>query len=156
MSPRALPVDELNSYASRTGGTVTVQVRLRGSDLPAAPATVRLRAGRRTHDLEAQVTREGADAEVRFTVAADLGRHAWQLVLRPPSVDQPVPIQARLLAAPDQPVALLPGPKPATEMPPPPPRSHDSAARRVARRLPEPVKRPLRQARRMVASRGRS
>lgn len=156
MSPRAIPVDELLSYATRTGDSVRVQVHLRDSDIPAGDATIRLRSARRVLDADAHVVRGEKGILIMFTVAGDLGRRPWRLVLRHPAVDQPAPLEARLLAATGQPVALLPGPTPATEMPAPAPRSSTSTAHQLVRRLPEPLKRPLRRGRSLLATRTRS
>lgn len=156
MSRKALPVDELLSYAVRSGDGIRVRLHLRGSDLAPGAATVRLRSGRRTLEAAATLERGDTGALLDLTATGVRGPRAWRLVLRPAGGGPPIPLEARLLAAPDRPVALLPGPAPATEMPPPAPRSSPSTARRLGTRLPEPVKRPLRRARAKLAARSGS
>ncbi len=153
MSREALPVDELLSYAARTGDSVRVRLHLPETDLEPGGATMRLRSGRRTLEAAADLERGDTGIVLSFTVTGVRGARAWRLVLRPSGEAPPIPVEARLLAAPDQPVALLPGPAPATEMPPPAPRSSPSAAHRLARQLPEPIKRPLRRGRAKLAAR---
>lgn len=154
MSRKPLPVDELLSFAARTGDRIRVRLVLRDSDLEPGAATVRLRVGRRTLDAPADLERGEAGTMLTFTATGVRGARAWRLILRPSGEAQPIPLEARLLAAADQPVALLPGPTPATQMPPPAPRGSTSAAPRLARRLPERVKRPLRRGRAKLARTG--
>ena len=59
-----------------------------------------------------------------------------------------VPVETRLLAAPGAPVALLPGPAPSTRMRPPTPRATRPLPIRLAERMPVPLRRLLRRARR--------
>ena len=152
MSAAGLRVDELLSYAVRTDGSVRVHLSLPEADVPPGRVSVRLRAGRRTLDVPGEVTRSGTGAVLAFTVVLDAGRRAWRILLQPAEGDH-ARVEARLLVAPDQPVALLAGPEPETAMPPPQPRTPASPVRRLARRLPEPVKRPLRRAVRTLGSR---
>lgn len=146
MKRQALAVDELLSFAVGTGDTIRVHLRLRDDTIAPGSAVVRLRAGRRTHDAPAKLVSDDLGTLLTCEAPRDLGRQPWQLVLRRPD-EEPRKLQARLLAAPGQPVALLAGPAPATEMSPPAPHRPPSTLRRAARHLPEPVKRVLRRGR---------
>ena len=146
MTPVSLPVDELLSYAVRADGSVRVHLHLAEDDIDPGHATVLLRAGRRTLDAPAEVARGRTGTTVEFTVTTDPARRAWRMLLQPAGETDALTLQARLLVAEDQPVALLVGPVPETVMAPPAPRPPSTAARKVARRLPEPVKGPLRRA----------
>jgi hypothetical protein len=140
-------IDELLCFAHRTGDQVAVQLRL--TTAWEGDATVaRLTANDRRIEVPAAVRHEGDHVDVTFTVPQHgLRRAAWRISLKTPDSGRFRPLQARLLARPDQPVALLLGPAPTTRMAPPPPRRHVSTVRRAAQRLPRPVKQLLRGAR---------
>jgi hypothetical protein len=149
MANRALKVDEQLSWALRHGDAVRVLVRIPGTSLPPSPVVVRLSNGRR--DLEVPAT-AGTDADagtLAFEVPqGELGRTAWRMAIQRSPGAPFIQVQARLLAVDGAPVALLPGPVPATRMPAPPvrPPAPPSAARRVAAHLPAPARRALRRA----------
>ena len=164
MRAESLAVDDQLSWARRRGEEVEVRLRLHGAELSDGPAEVVLRAGKRRLAVSGLVETAGDAAQLGFAVPrARLGRAAWRLTLKPASGDT-VRVQARLLAPASQPVALLPGPVPATEMRPPAPkprprrgrggapRSGRATARRLPRALPRPVVAALRAARRRVRS----
>lgn len=131
-----VPVDVSASFAQRTRTGQDVRVVLSLSDLPDVPepAVLRLRSGKRTvrAPLTQRVTAEGTVLEATVP-AADLKPAVWALALRGGEGEtrQVHPLEARLLTSRTQPVALLPGPTPATRIPPPAPRPASSAGRRV-------------------------
>lgn len=156
MNDKPLQVDELLSFAHRVGDEVRVTLRLTDGNIEAGPARVRLVNDRRRFEVDGAVTSESDGTVLTFTAPQDkLRRAVWRVALRPANGERFQRAQARLLATPAQPVALLPGPTPATRMTPPAPRPKVSVARRVAAQLPDPAQRVLRRGRAVVASRGR-
>ena len=152
MRDRMHKVDELVSFAHRVGEDVAVQLQLPAASLPPGTAEVRLRSGKRSFVVPAEVSSEGAGeaggARVTFTApGSKVERGVWRLALQPSSEEGFARVQARLLVRPSQPVALLPGPVPATRMPAPEPRRPQSAAVRLAHQLPTPVQDALRRGR---------
>lgn len=147
MANRALEVDEQLSWAFRHGDAVRVLVRIPGRTFPPSAVVVRLSNGHL--DLEVPAT-VGTDADtLAFEVQqGELGRTAWRIAIQRSSGAPFIQVQARLLAVDGAPVALLPGPVPATRMPALPvrPPAPPSAARRVAAHLPAPARRVLRRA----------
>jgi hypothetical protein len=117
-TPPELPVELSASYAHRTGEDVRVVLQLAGGAAPDA-AALQLRAGRRVLQVAStsRSTAEGELLEARLP-AADLRPGVWRLALV--GADQDVrPLEARLLNSRKQPIALLPGPTPRTELAPP-------------------------------------
>ena len=155
MTSQMVTVDETLSFAHRAGGEVRVRLRLPAGTLQAGPAAVGLGVGRKGFQVPADVTTDEQGATVDFAApGARLRQRVWSLAVHP-SPDAPaVPVEARLLARRDQPVALLPGPVPTTRLPEPAPRAETNPALRAARRLPTPVKRVLRRARAAAGRRG--
>jgi hypothetical protein len=133
MSEQAQTADELTlelsaSYAHRVGDDLHVVLQL--ADGPAdAPAHLELRAGKKV--VRVPVTsRDGAlDATVP---SAGLRPGLWRLALTG-AEGSARPVQARLLNSRKQPVALLPGPLPRTQLPPPQPSTPASASSPRAR-----------------------
>jgi hypothetical protein len=145
----ALEVHHL-SWARRAGKDVEVRLLVLG---PVEPGTARVEltdGGHARLSARAQATPEGDGVALQFSVPqSSLGGSTWQLALSGAS-DTSVPISARLLAAPQIPVALLPGPAPETLLRPPAPRRREQAgslASRWGRRLPAPARNVLRSVR---------
>jgi hypothetical protein len=157
MNDKLLQVDELTSFAHRVGDEVRVTLQLPYGAVEAGDVQVRLISDRRRFEVAGTVASDADATVVTFAAPQEqLGRPVWRLALRPSGAERFQRVQARLLARTSQPVALLPGPVPATRMAPPAPRPKVSAARRVAAQLPEPAKRVLRRGRAVVNSaRGR-
>jgi hypothetical protein len=121
-----LPLELSASYAHRVGEDLHVVLTLADSNWPdgstgpsgmAAPAHLELRAGKKV--VRVPVTsRDGAlDANVP---SAGLRPGLWRLALAAAD-GRAQPVQARLLNSRKQPVALLPGPVPSTQLAPPQP-----------------------------------
>ncbi|MCW2764294.1 MAG: hypothetical protein JWO11_253 [Nocardioides sp.] len=144
MTAGPLEVDEQLSWAQRVGDEIRVQLRLPGAGLEPGAADVRLTSGSRRIRLPAAVqAAEGAPVVTFSAPQVQLGSGVWSVAVRPSAGGQFLRARARLLAPPTQPVALLPGPAPETRMASPAPRARPSLARRLARRLPAPVRRAL-------------
>jgi len=161
MSARgALEVDELTSWARRRDGGIEVSVRLPGTPLPPGPVQVRLVAGDARRRSDGTARADGDATVLDFRVDQPrLGPRAWQITVRSGEQDPFRRVRARVLAVADQPVALLPGPAPATVHAAPRPRpvqAPQTPLRRVVATLPPPVRSRLRRvrdtARRGVAS----
>jgi hypothetical protein len=147
MSDEVLEVDPQLSWARRVRDEVSIQLRLLGAALEPGTAAVELvsRSGR-LRSL-ADVRAVAGVILVSFSVPqSELGRSTWRLAIQTPS-GQFVPLLARLVAASTSPVALLPGPAPATRMRPPTPRGHRPPDHRLAGRLPAPARSVLVRAR---------
>lgn len=154
MTPQTVTVDETLSFAHRDAGIVKVRLRLPGESIEAGRARMGLSSGARRFKVAADVTSDEQGVTVDFTAAgAKLQQRVWSLTLHPSSDAPAVHVQARLLARPDQPVALLPGPVPTTRLPEPSPRTEPSLAIRAARRLPPRVQQVLRRGRAAVGRR---
>jgi len=149
MSARgALEVDELTSWARRRDGGIDVSVRLPGTALPPGPVQVRLVAGDARRRCEGTARADGEATVLDFRVEElRLGPRAWQIAVRSGEQDPFQRVRARLLAVAQQPVALLPGPAPATVHAPPAPRPRQTRLHRVAATLPPPVRSRLRRVR---------
>jgi hypothetical protein len=117
-----LRVDEVASFAHRVDGGVRVVLHLPDVDLGTDEALVRLRAEGAVCRRPATVTTlDGASTLEVVVPAKGLGRRVWQLAVRTdaPSFRR---VQARLLTSDRQPIALIPGPVPRTDLAEPPPR----------------------------------
>jgi hypothetical protein len=114
--------------------------------VPGPDAVLRLRSGKKGFRREATVVASDGAAVVDATVGPRRwGRAPWQLAVRLDQDGRFLPVEARLLVAPGQPVALLPGPAPATRMPSPAPGgSPASRVRRLAGRVRRTGRRALR------------
>jgi hypothetical protein len=117
MSNKAdLAVELSASYAHRAGQDIHVVLQLADDRAVDSAAQLQLRAGQRTVRIAttSSSTPDGTvlDARVR---AVDLRPGVWRLMLVGPG-DEVHGVQARLLNSHKQPVALLPGPTPQTEM----------------------------------------
>ena len=156
MSPAPLAVDEQLSWARGSGELVSVHLRLADATLDAGIWVVELLGETGRLSQSAEVTAGPGAVEVDFTVARRaLGRSAWVLLIRSGTATRPLRVEARLLAAPGRPVALLPGPAPTTRMRAPAPRARPSWRARVATRLPRPVRTALQRFSGRALSRGR-
>jgi hypothetical protein len=148
---KSVPVEAIASYAHRSGEDIHLVVTVPEIDLADGPVDLRFSDGSRRFREAATARAEGSGAVIEARVpAARFGRPVWRIAVRSSEAEPFQPLQVRLLARADLPVALLPGPKPATRMAPPPPRSQGSRpamlARRARRRLSGAVRRfrPLR------------
>ena len=156
MTPEMVTLDETLSFAHRDDQAVKVRLRVPGDTVPAGRAAVGLSAGARRFKVAADVTADEHGATVDFTAAgAKLRQLVWSLDIRPSAGGPAIPVQARLLARRDQPVALLPGPVPTTRLAAPSPHPQPSLVVRAAHRLPAPVQQILRRGR-AVARRRRA
>jgi hypothetical protein len=127
---KAAPVELTSSFAYRDGDDVRVVMDLSGRQVARTSVTMRFRNGERGFRRRASAVTSSKG--VRLEVAAParrLGRRVWALAIQPDEGGPFLRLQARLLAKPGQPVALLTGPVPRTRLPEPAPRG--SASRRV-------------------------
>ncbi len=140
MSQEAQPGGELAlelsaSYAHRTGEDLHIVLGLVDQDAP-APSQLELRAGKKV--VRVPVTPQDGTLDARVP-SARLRPGLWRLSLA--GADGGTrPVQARLLNSRKQPVALLPGPVPSTQLAPPQPappasRSPKARAYRAAARV---------------------
>jgi hypothetical protein len=119
--PSELPVELSASYAHRVADDIRLVLQLADEVDLDASAQLQLRAGKKVVRVPstASPTEGGPRLEARLP-AADLRPGVWRVALV--SADQGVrPVEARLLNSRKQPVALLPGPTPRTELAPPQP-----------------------------------
>jgi hypothetical protein len=145
---RSYEVDELLSWARCSGDTLIVHLRLPGAELAAGAAGVELVSTSGRIRSTAVVTVEDGVAEVLLdTPRRELGSSTWRLSIQAGRDAGSVPVEARLLAAPGSPVALLPGPAPSTRMRPPTRRPPRPLTLRLADELPTPLRRALGRAR---------
>lgn len=136
-----------DSYARRSAGHVFVQLHVRdvGEAHHGGSMTLQLvslgKAPKRRVEVEADVAPAARGAILRAQLPrADVEPGRWQVRIRESAGEDFRRAPARLLVSPDQPVALLVGPAPATRMPPPKARRRGGAgrpamARRRLRRL---------------------
>ena len=122
---RTEPVEPVGTYARRAGDTVRLQLQLPEAEGLTEP-TLRLR--RRNGKGRILVAADASPAGQGVFLTASLPREdlrpgLWQIALRPDQEAPFKPLQARLLFNNKQPIALLAGPTPRTEMAPPRPRS---------------------------------
>ena len=149
MSAGALIVDERLSWARSAGDAVSVHLRLPGAALTAGAVGVELvSAGHRLRSTAEVTVGDGAVTVVLDVPRSELGRSTWRVMIQARPDAGFVPVEARLLAAPGAPVALLPGPAPSTRMRSPTRRIPRPLPVRLAERLPVPLRRVLRRARR--------
>jgi hypothetical protein len=149
VSAQALAVDEQLSWARSSGDAVSVHLRLPGTSLAAGGVRVQLvNAGMRLRSTAEVTLGDGAVEVVLDVPRLELGSSAWRVMIQARPDAEFVPVETRLLAAPGAPVALLPGPSPATRMHPPTPRVRRSWPVRLAERLPVPLRRVLHRVRR--------
>jgi hypothetical protein len=118
-------VEPVGTYARKSGDTVRLQLQL-----PDAPElqepTLRLRArnGKGVVEAPAEVRPAGGGVIVTASMPrADLRPGVWRVAVRPEPDGPFRPLRARLLINDRQPIALLSGPVPRTEMAPPRPRT---------------------------------
>jgi hypothetical protein len=143
-----LEVDHL-SWARRSDDQVSVCLALPDTASASGLTEVELADAADTSrrlSARAEVATGEAGVVVSFSVPhSSLSGSMWQLAGRSSSTGGSVPIEARLLAPPGAPVALLPGPTPHTRLRPPPPRRSRvmAVSSRVARRLPSPARTAL-------------
>ena len=157
MKQRKLKVDERYSFARRRGTSVHVELQLQADELSGpteGPAKVRLRAAQRRLMVPAEARLTPGALTLTFEVPQRrLGNHVWRLLVRSPGSDTMLGLEARLLARPGQPVALLVGPEPDTRLPALVPAPPQPRAARVAAHLPQPVRGVLRKGRAALRSR---
>lgn len=129
-------VEPVGTYARKSGDAVRLQLQL-----PDAPEleepTLRLRArnGKGVVEAPAEVRPAGGGVIVTAGVPReDLRPGVWRVALRPEPDGPFRPLQARLLINDRQPIALLSGPVPRTEMAPPRPRTSPTGPTPVVRR----------------------
>ncbi|HEY7044999.1 MAG TPA: glycosyltransferase 61 family protein [Nocardioidaceae bacterium] len=163
MSRNTMPVDELLSWARREGPAIQVGLRLPGADLAPGKTTVRLTRRKGELQVDADATGESDAVTLAFTVPrTTLAPPAWRIAVQTGADGRFQPVEARLLAPKDQPVAVLPGPPPDTKMPAPSPRRPGRAmrtpvatpTRRVLRRGRSLARAARRAARKLTAGRG--
>ncbi|MET1059346.1 MAG: hypothetical protein ABWX84_07100 [Nocardioides sp.] len=143
--PEKEPVSVVTSLAHRRGGDVRVVLHLPGLDLPPGSGLLRCSNadGRR---VRRPATITAADEGVRVEALFPAGRlrgAVWRLAVKAATDDAWLPVEARVLVGPRQPVALLPGPRPVTRLAEPVPADLPSTRdpilarlrRRVAARL---------------------
>jgi hypothetical protein len=117
------------SYANRTDEDIHVVLQLAEElSFPVAPR-LQLKAGKRLVRAEttSSLSAAGTTFEARVP-AADLRPGVWHLALVGAD-DEVVGVEARLLNSRKQPVALLPGPVPRTELPAPRPAAAPTSGR---------------------------
>jgi hypothetical protein len=137
---RRLEVGLLDSVAWRADGEVHLSMHLPDAPLAAGAEGVvlRLRDGERR--VRAAVTVGRAETGVQVGVAVPARRLTdglWRLTLLTGPDEEPWRVEARLLVRPGQPIALLPGPEPATKLPEPEPGHPAGGDRRLlSRQLP--------------------
>jgi hypothetical protein len=109
-------VSNIASYARRVGDQVLVVLHLPEVDVAAArEARLRFVSGESRFGVPATTAPATPGLTVTASAPGDgLGDAVWQLVLVGADGDQTWRLEARLLAAAGQPVALLPGPAPKT------------------------------------------
>ncbi|MFC4783171.1 hypothetical protein ACT8ZV_01755 [Nocardioides sp. MAHUQ-72] len=147
-------VDVAASYARRDDEGVHLVLLLPDLETGSGPVVVRLRDGERTVRRPAVVSTDADGVRLELVLpAAKLGRGVWRLAVRT-APDAPFTrIEARLLTGRKQPVALLPGPTPATRMPAPEPAPKHTGRPAAARRSRSV---PVRRGRRLVTRLGRA
>jgi hypothetical protein len=148
MSNDSIPVDGPRSLAWRENGRVHLLIHLGDADLAAGKGLVRFR--QQNHSFRRTALLEPGEGGTTLRVrvpARHFNREAWSIALRPVDAGSFRRLETRILARAGQPVALLPGPKPKSQLAYPEPRSQ--AVRQVVRRARHVVGR----ARRAVASR---
>jgi hypothetical protein len=127
-----LTVDVSASFAQRTGQDVRVVLAV--DDLPELPEPTVLRLNNGKRNVRAPLARrgtaEGTVLESSIPMAT-LRPSVWTLALvgGAGATRRVHPVEARLLTSRKQPLALLPGPTPATRMPAPAPRPAPSGGR---------------------------
>ena len=118
-----LRLDEVASFAHRVDGGVRVVLHLPEVDLGCDEALVRLRAEGAVRQRPATVTTLDGSSTLELVVPAKgLGRRVWRLAVRTPDAPSFQRVQARLLTSDRQPIALIPGPVPRTDLAERPPR----------------------------------
>ena len=118
------PVEPVGTYARRAGDSVRLQLLLPDAEGLTEP-TLQLR--RRNGKARIVVPATASTSEQGVLVTAGLPREElrpglWHIALKPDQEGPFRPLQARLLFNAKQPIALLAGPAPRTEMPEPSPR----------------------------------
>jgi hypothetical protein len=127
---RSAPVELVSSYAYRDGDDVRLVMDVPDQQVAGTSVTMRFRSGERVFRRPANAVSSSRGVRLEAAVPARrLGRQVWALAIQPDEGGPFLRLQARLLAKPDQPVALLTGPVPTTRLPEPAPRS--SASSRV-------------------------
>lgn len=124
----AVPVDISRSFARREDGSVRCVLWVSDAELEATRSarlskeTVRMRLShaKRRRVRDAEVVPGETGLRLEFSVPAHrLAGGVWRLACLTPGRGGPIPLEVRLLAVPQRPVALLPGPEPQTRLPHP-------------------------------------
>jgi len=149
MVANPIPVDETRSLAYRDGADVHIVVQLTDPEALEGDMVVRFRHENRKFRRSATlVANEGGSTLTVTAPAKRLGRVPWLMSLQTSDGEPFLRVQARVLAHPGLPVALLPGPAPRGQLAPPEPpqRPTDTVttALRPARRVAGRLKRKLR------------
>jgi hypothetical protein len=139
----AIPVDETLSYAYRRGTDLHVVVQLAETDLDEGTAVVRFRHQDRKFKMGGTVSSSGAGHRLEVVVPARrLGRVPWRMAVRSGTGTSFRRVDARVVAHPRRPAALLPGPAPRTALKPPVPAvRRSSKASSVKAAFARPVRR---------------
>ena len=133
---RSRVVEVTDSFACVEGENIRLVLRLaEPGDLAEGTIPIQLRSGKNQIAADVKVRRDADGALLEGRLAsAHLPARVWTMALVPDGRPR-IPLQARLLTSSRQPVALLPGPTPATKMPPPGPRRTGTSP------VPEPRRR---------------
>lgn len=138
------PVEAISSLAHRTEDGTRVVLHLPDLTVTGDSVTVRFSKPGTRFRHPARVSPASSGVLLDLTVPAPrLSSGVWKLAVQPGSDVPFVKLEARLLTERTQPVALLPGPTPATRMAPPDPRQGPGT---VVRTLPARLKRRVRRA----------
>ncbi|CUR54430.1 hypothetical protein NOCA2170002 [metagenome] len=142
------PVEIVSSLAHHRDGAIRVVLHLPTLAHPSTDTVpVRLASGERSFRVPATATPAEPGISLEFSVRTQrLGRGVWTLAMRPAVGERLVPIEARLLTGRGQPIALIPGPVPATRLAAPVPAASAPPAAPAA----GPVTRVAARARRLL------
>lgn len=132
----ALAVEVISSFAHRRRDDIHLVLHLPGlGPVPSSTVPVRFSDGRRRLRVPAEARAAEPGTTLELSVPAKvLGHGVWRLAVRPDSAGRFAPVEARLLTSRRQPIALIPGPAPATRLPEPTPRSTRASTRESTRR----------------------
>jgi len=152
-----LAVDLTESYAHRVGDGVHLVMRVDEASAIGGRDLLQLRKGKRIVRVPVTATPSPSGMVLDAIVSTQqIGVGTWRLGLASVA-ERPVPLEARLIYSRKQPVALLPGPLPATVLEPPAPkRRSQDRSNRVYTAMVRVANAGLRPLPEDVAARGRS